>query len=175
MVAYREAGHALLARLLPGADPLNKVTILPRSRALGVTYQMPTEDRYSLSRRYLHNRLVIMLGGRVAEQLMFQDLTSGAGDDLQQATQLARRMVCRWGMSAKLGPMVVRQDEEQVFLGRASVPKRETSERTARLVGEESRRLLSDAEQRTQQLLAAHRTQLDAWRRLFWCMKLSML
>jgi cell division protease FtsH len=162
IAAYHEAGHALLAKLLPGADPLHKVTIIPRSRSLGVTHQMPTEDRHSVSRRDLLNRLAIMLGGRVAEQLVFQDLTSGAGDDLKRATQLARRMVCQWGMSERLGPMVVRQGEEHMFLRRETMQERDTSEQTARLIDEEIHRLLCEAEQRAQQTLAVHRVHLEA-------------
>ncbi len=161
IAAYHEAGHALLAKLLPGADPLQKVTIIPRSRSLGVTHQMPAEDRHSFSRRELLNRLAIMLGGRVAEQLVFQDLTSGSGDDLKRATQLARRMVCQWGMSDKLGPMVVHQGEEPMFLRRESIQERDTSEQTARLIDEEIQRILFEAEQRAQQILTAHRMHLE--------------
>src|SRR5690606_18627718 len=126
------------------------------------THQTPMEDRHNVSRRYLLNRLAIMLGGRVAEQVIFQDLTSGAGDDLKRATQLARRMVCEWGMSERLGPMVVQQGEEEMFLRRHSMQERDTSEQTARLIDDEIRRILSEAEERAQQILDAHRMHLEA-------------
>ena len=103
VIACHEAGHALVAKLLPGTDPLKKVTIVPHGRALGVTEQVPKEDRHNLSRRYLFNRMVVMMGGRAAEKILHDDVSTGAGDDLYKATQLARRMVCRWGMARNSG------------------------------------------------------------------------
>jgi cell division protease FtsH len=102
-IAYHEAGHALVADLLPGADPLHKVTIIPRGRALGLTQQLPTDDKYNYSREYLIDRITILLGGRTAEEVVFQQRTTGAGDDLEKATEMARKMVCEWGMSDKMG------------------------------------------------------------------------
>ena len=117
IIAYHEAGHALVAMLLPGADPVHKVTIIPRGMALGVTQQLPLDDRYTYSRDYLMTRLAMMFGGRVAEELVFGQMTTGAGDDIEKATELARKMVCEWGMSKELGPMTFGRREEQVFLG----------------------------------------------------------
>ncbi|HEV8458013.1 MAG TPA: ATP-dependent zinc metalloprotease FtsH, partial [Methylomirabilota bacterium] len=110
-IAYHEAGHALVADLLPGADPLHKVTIIPRGRALGLTQQLPTDDKYNYSKEYLINRITILLGGRAAEELVFQQQTTGAGDDLEKATEMARKMVCEWGMSDKLGPLTFGKNE----------------------------------------------------------------
>jgi cell division protease FtsH len=156
LVAYHESGHALVARLLPGTDALQKVTIIPRGRALGATEQVPETERHNLSRTYLLNRLAVMLGGRAAEKLTFQDVTNGAGDDLKQATRLARRMVCQWGMSDKVGAMTVRQGEEHVFLGREIAEQRDFSEHTARLIDEEIKRIIHSMEQRAEELLKQH-------------------
>lgn len=161
IVAYHEAGHALLAKLLPGADPLRKVTITPRGHALGATEQMPEEDRYNLSRTYLLNRMAVMLGGRVAERLMCNDITSGAANDLKQATQLARRMVCQLGMSEKLGPVTFRQGEEHPFLGRELTEPKDFSEQTAREIDEEIRRLVQEMEKRATDTLEHHQDMLE--------------
>src|SRR5688572_29782753 len=117
-IAYHEAGHALVADFLPGADPLHKVTIIPRGRALGLTMQLPMDDKYNYSREYLINRITILLGGRTAEEIVLQQQTTGAGDDLEKATEMARKMVCEWGMSDKLGPLTFGKNEEHIFLGR---------------------------------------------------------
>src|SRR6202011_1905309 len=117
-IAYHEAGHALVADLLPGADPLHKVTIIPRGRALGLTQQLPADDKYNYSRDYLADRITILLGGRAAEEIVFQQQTTGAGDDLEKATEMARKMVCEWGMSDKMGPLTFGKGEEHIFLGR---------------------------------------------------------
>jgi cell division protease FtsH len=161
-VACHEAGHALAARLLPGTDPLAKVTIIPRGRALGATEQTPEEDRFNLTRQYLLSRLAVMLAGRAAERVVFDDLSSGAEDDLRQATQLARRMVCQWGMSDEVGPVSYRLGEEHVFLGREMAQARDFSEATGRLVDAEIQRLLREAEERARDLLAENRAGLDA-------------
>ena len=160
-IAYHEAGHALMARFLPGADPLKKVTITPRGRSLGATEQLPTEDRHNLNRTYLLDRIAVMLGGRVAEKLTFNDITSGAADDLKQATQLARRMVCQWGMSEKLGPVTFRHGEEHPFLGRELAEQKDFSEHTARVIDEEIRRIIQEMEEKTENTLKEHQEQLQ--------------
>jgi cell division protease FtsH len=161
LVAYHESGHALLALLLPGTDTLQKVTIIPRGRALGATEQLPSEERHNLSRAYLLNRIAVMFGGRAAEKLVFGDVTTGGGEDLKQATQLARRMVCQWGMSDKLGPVTFRQGEEHVFLGRELTEQKDFSEYTARVIDEEMQRIIHAMEQRAEQLLEQHQEKLD--------------
>jgi cell division protease FtsH len=162
IIAYHEAGHALVAKLLPGADPLKKVSIIPRGRSLGATEQLPEEDRHNLSRAYLLNRIAIMLGGRTAEKVVFKDLTTGAGDDLKKATQLARRMVCQWGMSDKLGPVTFRQGEPHPFLGREMAEQRDFSEHTARLIDQEVQRITQEMEDKAVEILKSNRDSLDA-------------
>ena len=161
VVAYHESGHALLARLLPGADPLDKVSIIPRGRSLGATEQIPREDRHNLSRSYLLNRIAIMLGGRVAEKITRDEISTGAGDDLKKATELARRMVCQWGMSEKLGPVTFRQGEQHPFLGREITQPKDFSERTAQLIDEEIRSIVHDMENKAVETLSGHREELD--------------
>ncbi|MFO7965920.1 MAG: ATP-dependent zinc metalloprotease FtsH [Desulfobacterales bacterium] len=131
VIAYHEAGHALAALFLPDADPLEKVSIIPRGRSLGATEQIPEEDRYNLSRKYLLSRIGVMLAGRAAEKLMFDDVSTGAGDDLKKASDLARRMVCQWGMSDKIGPVAFRRGDPHPFLGREMTETRDFSEQTA--------------------------------------------
>jgi cell division protease FtsH len=152
--AYHEAGHALVAMLLPGADPVHKVTIIPRGMALGVTQQLPLDDRYTYSRDYLMTRLAMMFGGRVAEELVFQHMTTGAGDDIEKATELARKMVCEWGMSKELGPMTFGRREEQVFLGRDITHSKDYSEHTAVEIDREVRRIVDDSYQKARLLLS---------------------
>jgi cell division protease FtsH len=159
--AYHEAGHALLAWLIPGADPVHKVTIIPRGRALGVTQLLPEEDRMNIGERDLHARLTYMLGGRAAEKLVFDELSAGAENDLQQVTAIARRMVTRWGMSERVGPVAFRLGEEHPFLGKEIHEQREFSEHTAQVIDEEVSRILRDAHQRAVDLLSKHRDQLD--------------
>jgi len=129
--AYHEAGHALVAITVPGADPLHKVTIIPRGRALGVTQQLPVDDRHTYSREYLKASIAVLMGGRVAEELKLDRLTTGAGNDFERATDMARKMVCEWGMSEKLGPLTFGKQEEQIFLGREIAQHRDYSEATA--------------------------------------------
>ena len=162
MIAWHEAGHALLAEMLPGADPLQKVTIIPRGRALGATEQIPEEDRHNLKRSYLLDRIAIMLGGRVAEKIVFEDLSTGAADDLKKATQLARRMVCQWGMSDKIGPVTFKQGEQHPFLGRELTEEKDFSEQTARLIDEEIAKIVGDMEKKAEQKLSENRDKLDA-------------
>ncbi len=160
-IAYHEAGHALVALRLPGTDPLEKVTIVPRGRSLGATEQLPQEDRHNLSKSYLGKRLAVMLGGHAAEKVVFNDITSGAGDDLKKASELARRMVCQWGMSESLGPVAFRQGEMHPFLGRELAEPRDFSEHTAWLIDDEVRRLLREAEALAEKVFLEHRGQLD--------------
>ena len=161
-VAYHESGHTLLACLLPNTDPVDVVTIIPRGQALGVTEQLPEEDRYSLPESYLKDRIAVMLGGRVAEKLVFGETSSGAENDLQNATGLARRMIGQWGMSEKIGPAAFRRPEEHPFLGREMAQPRTFSEQTAWLIDEEIRMMLRDLDDKAQSILAHHRHQLDA-------------
>ncbi len=164
MIAYHESGHALLAELLPGADPLQKVSIIPRGRALGATEQIPEEDRHNLKRSYLLNRIAIMLGGRTAEKIVFDDVSTGAGDDLKKATQLARRMVCQWGMSEKLGPVTFQQGEPHPFLGRELTQTKDFSEHTARLIDEEIQKIVGGMEQKAEETLSTTGTNWKPWR-----------
>jgi cell division protease FtsH len=160
--AYHEGGHALVAMLLPGADPVHKVTIIPRGMALGVTQQLPLDDRYTYSRDYLMTRLAMMFGGRAAEELVFGHMTTGAGDDIEKATELARKMVCEFGMSKELGPMTFGRREEQVFLGRDIAHHKDYSEHTAIEIDREVRRIIDDAYQKARQLLSDHAGLLKA-------------
>jgi cell division protease FtsH len=151
--AYHEGGHALVAYLLPGADPLHKVTIIPRGRALGLTMQLPTDDRYSYSKEFLINQITILLGGRAAEELVFQQQTTGAGNDLEKATEMARKMVCEWGMSDKMGPLTFGKGEEHIFLGREMSRPKDYSEDTAVLIDSEIKRIVTESASRAKALL----------------------
>ncbi|HTY80046.1 MAG TPA: ATP-dependent zinc metalloprotease FtsH [Candidatus Bathyarchaeia archaeon] len=151
--AYHEGGHALVAYLLPGADPLHKVTIIPRGRALGLTMQLPTDDRYSYSKDFLINQITILLGGRAAEEIVFQQQTTGAGNDLEKATEMARKMVCEWGMSDKMGPLTFGKGEEHIFLGREVSRPKDYSEETAVLIDSEIKRIVMDSASRAKDLL----------------------
>jgi cell division protease FtsH len=142
--AYHEAGHTLIAKLLPGTDPVHKVTIIPRGRALGVTMQLPTDDRHGYSKGYLLNQLAILMGGRVAEELVLNEMTTGAGNDIERATDLARKMVCEWGMSEKMGPLTFGKQNEQVFLGREMGSSRDFSDQIAMEIDQEVRRLVTE-------------------------------
>jgi cell division protease FtsH len=151
--AYHEAGHALVAGLTPGTDPVHKVTIIPRGMALGVTQQIPNEDRYTLTKDYISKRLAVMFGGRVAEEIVLGHTTTGAGDDIEKATELARRMVCEWGMSEKLGPMTFGKKDEQIFLGRDFTQMKEYSEKTAVEIDTEVHGIIMNAYERAKALL----------------------
>ena len=161
-IAFHEGGHALVAMLLPGADPVHKVTIIPRGMALGVTQQLPLDDRYTYSREYLMTRLAVMFGGRAAEELVFGNMTTGAGDDIEKATDLARKMVCEFGMSKELGPMTFGRREEQVFLGRDIAHHKDYSEHTAIEIDREVRRIIDDSYQKARQILSDHAPLLQA-------------
>jgi len=143
--AYHEAGHALIAKLTPGTDPLHKVSIIPRGRALGVTQQLPLDDRYTYSKDYLLKALNVLLGGRAAEEIALSHMTTGAGNDLERATDLARKMVTEWGMSEKLGPLTFGKKEEQIFLGREIARHKDYSEKTAEDIDEEVKRMVIEA------------------------------
>lgn len=161
VVAYHEAGHALLAKLLPETDPLQKVTIIARGRALGATEQIPEADRYNLSRKYLLARIAVALGGRASERIVFDELTNGAAEDLKMVTGIARRMICQWGMSEKLGPATFNQAEEHPFLGRELAQPRDFSEFTARIIDEEVQRVILEQESRAIEILLTNRDKLD--------------
>ena len=162
ITAYHEAGHALMAKLLPGTDPVHKVTIIPRGRALGVTMQLPTDDRHNYSKEFLYNTLAILMGGRVAEELVFQHVTTGAGNDLERATDLARKMVCEWGMSEKLGPLTFGQKEDSVFLGRDFTTKRDVSDQVALEIDLEIKRFVTENHERARRVLTEQMTSLKA-------------
>ncbi len=154
VTAYHEAGHALVARLLPDTDPIHKVTIIPRGRALGLTMQLPVDEKYTHGRKFLLNSISILFGGRVAEKLIFDEITTGAGNDIERATELARKMVCEWGMSDELGPLSYGKKEEQIFLGREIAQHRDYSEETARKIDEAVKKIILDANDRVTQLLS---------------------
>jgi cell division protease FtsH len=162
LVAFHEAGHALTAHCLPNADPLDKVSIIPRGMALGMTEQIPEEEHYNLRHGYLRDRIGVMLGGRAAEKLVFGEVSSGAENDLKQATRVARHMVTHWGMSERLGPVAFRRGEEHIFLGREMTQQRDFSEHTARIIDDEVRGLLQGIDRQVFDLLHERRTQLDA-------------
>ncbi len=153
VTAYHEAGHALAAKLMPGTDPVHKVTIIPRGMALGLTQQLPVDDRHGYSKPYLMNQLVVLLGGRVAEELFLNEITTGASNDIERASKMARRMVRSFGMSEKLGPLAFGDGAEQVFLGKELIHNRDYSEDTARLIDSEVRRFIDEAHERARQLL----------------------
>jgi cell division protease FtsH len=157
VTAYHEAGHALVARLLPDTDPIHKVTIIPRGRALGLTMQLPTEERFTHSKSFLEHSLCILFGGRIAEKIIFNEITTGAGNDLQRATDMARRMVCEWGMSDELGPLTYGKKEEQIFLGREIAQHRDFSEDTARKIDDAVKNLIVEATVQTASILTEHR------------------
>jgi cell division protease FtsH len=161
--AYHEAGHALIAKLIPGTDPVHKVTIIPRGRALGVTMQLPTDDRHGYSKVYLLNQLAILMGGRVAEELVLKEMTTGAGNDLERATDLARKMVCEWGMSEKMGPLTFGKQNEQIFLGRELGSQRDFSESIAMEIDQEVKRLVTENYERAKRLLTEN---MDSLKRL---------
>jgi cell division protease FtsH len=160
ITAYHEAGHTLVAKLVPNADPVHKVTIIPRGRALGLTQQLPVEDRYNLSRTYALDRIAILFGGRIAEEVTFDEITTGAGNDLEVATDLVRKMVCEWGMSDKLGPLTFGKKEEAIFLGRELAQASEYSEQTAVEIDSEVRRIMMEQYARAKSIIVAHKEAL---------------
>lgn len=159
--AFHEAGHTLVAKLIPGTDPIHKVSIIPRGRALGVTQQLPIDDRYTHSKDYLLNTLRVLLGGRVAEELALNHITTGAGNDLERSTELARKMVCEWGMSDNLGPITYGKEEEHLFLGREVARHKDYSEKTAVDIDSEIKVIVSDAYRDSKQLLSDNTDMLE--------------
>ncbi len=162
ITAYHEAGHALVAKLTPSTDPIHKVSIIPRGRALGVTQQLPLDDRYTYSKDYLYGTLKVLLGGRVAEEISLKTMTTGAGNDLERATELARKMVTEWGMSERMGPLTFGKREEHVFLGREIAKHRDYSDKTAEEIDEETKRIVTEAYNQTKELLIKNISLLDA-------------
>ena len=160
VTAVHEAGHALLTVLLPHADPLHKVTIIPRGLALGLTVQLPVEDKHNYSRDYLEDRIAILLGGRIAEELTQDDITTGAGNDFDRATDLARKMVCEWGMSEAIGPLTFGKKEEQIFLGRDLSQRADSSPDTALRIDEEMTAIVTRNYDRAREVLETHKREL---------------
>ena len=158
--AYHESGHTIVAAVIPAADPLHKVTIIPRGRALGLTQQLPTEDKYSYSKRYLEAMLAVLMGGRIAEEIFLNELTTGAGNDIERASGMARRMVCEWGMS-ELGPVTFGKKEDPIFLGREFAQHQDFSEATAVEIDREVKRILDKAYKTAQEIITAHKGPLD--------------
>jgi cell division protease FtsH len=160
--AYHESGHAILGYLLPKSDPVHKVTIIPRGRALGVTIQLPEQDRYAYDREYLLNRIAILFGGRIAEEVFMKQMTTGASNDFERATQLARDMVTRYGMSDALGIMVYAENEGEVFLGRSVTRQTNVSEETRRKVDAEIRRIIDEQYGLARKLIEENSDKIEA-------------
>jgi cell division protease FtsH len=160
--AYHESGHAIVARMLPGTDPVHKVTIIPRGRALGVTMQLPTEDRYSHTRTYLLNNIAVLMGGRIGEELFMDQMTTGASNDFERATDMARNMVVRWGMSDLLGTRVYGENESEVFLGRDVTTHKNLSDSTAEMVDKEIRRIIDEQYGIARKIIEENRDKVEA-------------
>ena len=161
LTAYHEAGHAVLSYLIPDADPNYKCTIIPRGQALGITQKLPLEERHNYGKAYLEAELTVRLGGRVAEQMKFGEPSTGAKDDLERATDMARRMVCEWGMSEKMGPLTFGKREEQIFLGREIARHKDYSEETAVEIDKEIRKIMDDCMVQAESLLKENEHKLD--------------
>jgi len=161
IIACHEAGHAVVAQYLPRTDPLQKVTIIPRGKSLGATEQIPEKDRHNLKKEYLKQKIAVLLGGRAAEKMIFDDVSSGAANDLKQSTKMARRMICLWGMSEKLGPVYFQEGEEHTFLGKEMTSQKRYSENTARLIDEEIAELVREMEDKAAEILKENRDRLD--------------
>ncbi|WP_018123454.1 ATP-dependent zinc metalloprotease FtsH [Desulfovibrio oxyclinae] len=161
ITAYHEGGHALVAKLLPGTDPVHKVSIIPRGQAMGVTMQLPVDDRHSYNREYLENQIAMLLGGRVAEEVAIGSITTGASNDIDRATKIARNMVCMWGMSEKLGPLSFGDNQEQVFLGKELIHDKNYGEETAKVIDAEVRRFVEEGHDKARSLLKEKRDVLD--------------
>jgi len=158
--AYHEAGHALVATMVPYADPIHKVTIIPRGMALGITMQLPLDDKHNYSKDYLQSRLAIMMGGRVAEEIFLQRITTGAGNDIEQATELARRMVCEFGMSEDMGPLAYGKNQQEIFLGRDLATQRDFSEDTAIKIDQEVKKFVMTGYQCAKDAIESNRDAL---------------
>ncbi|EQD41872.1 cell division protein FtsH, partial [mine drainage metagenome] len=160
--AYHESGHAVVARMLKLTDPVHKVTIIPRGRALGVTMQLPTEDRYSMNRDQILQNIAVLFGGRIAEEVFMNQMTTGASNDFERATDMARRMVTQWGMSTSMGPMVYGENEGEVFLGRTIATHKNVSEATMQKVDMEIRRIIDEQYVLARGIIETHRTEIEA-------------
>ena len=158
ITAYHEAGHTLVAKMIPGTDPIHKVTIIPRGRALGITQQLPIDEKHTYPKGYLLNNIAIMMGGRVAEELVLNSQTTGAGNDIERSTEIARKMVCEWGMSENLGPLAYGKKEEQIFLGREFAQHRDYSEDTARLIDSEIKAIVTQGHERAKDIIQTNIT-----------------
>jgi cell division protease FtsH len=165
--AYHEAGHALIAAMTPGADPVHKVTIIPRGMALGLTMQLPEADKHTYTKEYLEGMLAVLMGGRTAEEIFLGHITTGAGNDIERATDIARNMVCEWGMS-NMGPLAYGKKEEAIFLGREIAQHRDFSEDTALQIDKEVKRIVSEAYEKAQSIVQANRNTLE-------CIALALL
>ena len=154
--AYHESGHTLVAKMIPGTDPIHKVTIIPRGRALGLTQQLPIDEKHTYPKDYLLNNITIMMGGRAAEELVLERLTTGAGNDIERSTEIARKMVCEWGMSDKIGPLACGQKEEEIFIGREFARHRDYSEETARLIDDEVRGIVTQSYERAKNIIRSN-------------------
>jgi cell division protease FtsH len=159
VTAYHEAGHAIVAALMPCADPLHKVTIIPRGMALGLTMQLPETDKHNYTREYLETQLAVMMGGRLAEEIFLSQMSTGAGNDIERATDMSRKMVCEWGMSS-LGPLTFGKKDEQIFLGREIAQHRDFSEETAREIDSEVRRFVTTGYESAKKLIMENRDAL---------------
>jgi cell division protease FtsH len=151
--AYHEAGHTLVAKFIPGTDPVHKVSIIPRGRALGLTMQLPIEDKHSYNRQSLLDKIAVLMGGRAAEEIIFDAMTTGAGNDIERGTEIARKMVCEWGMSEKMGPVSFGKKDEQIFLGREMATHKNYSEATAVEIDSEIRHIVEESYHRARKLL----------------------
>jgi cell division protease FtsH len=160
--AYHEAGHALVAMLMPNADPIHKVTIIPRGMALGVTQQLPVDDRHNYTSNFLLDQICVLLGGRASEELLLKDITTGAGNDIEKATELARKMVCEWGMSEDMGPLTFAKKDEYVFLGKEFGQSHDYSEETAKLIDKEIKRIVDDCYKKAHKALSGNMDKLLA-------------
>jgi cell division protease FtsH len=162
ITAYHESGHAMVARLLPGTDPIHKVTIIPRGRSLGQTQQLPIDEKHTYPREYLNNSVAILLGGRAAEELVLEHMTTGAGSDLERSTELVRKMVCEWGMSERLGPLTFGKKEEQIFLGREIARHKDYSEKTAIEIDNEIKNIVMENYEKAKALITENLEVLHA-------------
>jgi cell division protease FtsH len=153
ITAFHEAGHTLVAKMIPGTDPIHKVTIIPRGRALGITQQLPIDEKHTYPKDYLQNNIAVMMGGRAAEELVLNRQTTGAGNDIERSTEIARKMVCEWGMSEKLGPLTFGKKEEEIFLGREFAKHRDYSEDTARLIDDEVRTIVTRGHEKAKEII----------------------
>ena len=156
ITAFHEAGHTLVAKMIPGTDPIHKVTIIPRGRALGITQQLPIDEKHTYPKDYLLNNIAVMMGGRAAEELVLNSQTTGAGNDIERSTEIARKMVCEWGMSEKLGPLTFGKKEEEIFLGREFARHRDYSEETARLIDDEVRAIVTQGYEKAKEIIQAN-------------------